>query len=38
MTVTAEDCLLDRVNERVKMRVVSTFSESDLSLLGNYVL
>ena len=35
MAVTAENCFLDRVNEKVKMRVASTFSEPELSLLGN---
>ena len=35
MAVTAENCFLDRLNEKVKMRVASTFSEPELSLLGN---
>ena len=35
MSVTTENCFLDRVNERVKMRVASIFSEPVLSLLGN---
>ena len=35
MSVTTENWFLDRVNERVKMRVVSIFSEPVLSLLGN---
>ena len=35
MSVTTENWFLDRVNEKVKMRVASTFSEPELSLLGN---